>query len=489
MSTLRIGGMGSGMDIGTTIQKILETDTKRIEALQEKQKVKNESVTAWTDVKTTLTAFHKAADTLRWMDVWRKMAPTSSNPGVATATAASNATIASYSIEVSQLARAQSIGSASGLTTSGGSPVTASTKLAEIDGVNVGDQFAIAGQTFTIGANDTISTLRTKINEASANMPADQRVTANVIDNRLVIQRTQTGIGDIVLSDLTGSPLQALGVLDGVGQPANQLLAAQNAIFSVNGAVMERASNSSLTDIVEGVTLHLSDVGTTVVDVRRDTEAVKEAINTFVNTYNEAIEALEFYGKNEDSDPSNPLPGLLQGDSLVREIATNMRRLATQLMGSTHTAANSSYTYNGQEGVMNALHHVGVWTTDKNNRLSVVDEQRLDTVLQQNPEQVENLFRGIQSSSGQRIGGVANTLYSTSRAYVSDLDGYIDLRIEGINDEIERQDARIERMIADMGIKETMLWKQFNAMDEAIGAMNSGLDYMLNSLGLKNKSS
>lgn len=95
MSTLRIGGMGSGMDIGTTIQKILETDTKRIEALQEKQKVKNESVTAWTDVKTTLTAFHKAADTLRWMDVWRKMAPTSSNPGVATATAASNATIAS----------------------------------------------------------------------------------------------------------------------------------------------------------------------------------------------------------------------------------------------------------------------------------------------------------------------------------------------------------------------------------------------------------
>ena len=487
--TLRIGGMGSGMDISGTIEKILAIDAERVKAAQETQDTRNEKIAAWLEIKTKLADFTKASDTLRWMDVWRKMAPTSSSPETATATAASNAPKASYSLEVTQLARAQTIGSAVGLTTGGATPapVTASTKLVDIAGISAGNQFAIAGQTFTITANDTLATLRTKINEASANMPKDQRVTASILDNRLVLQRTQTGVDNMILSDMAGSPLQALGVLDGLGNPANELMAAQNAVFTVNGALVERSSNTALTDVIDGVTLNLAGIGSTDLVIASDTQAVKDAITTFVDSYNAYAETIEKYGDFDTTDPTNPVPGLLQGDFMIREMISTLRGKVTQL-SSALTVTESIYQYNGQQGVMNSLQHVGIWTSDENNRIAIVDETRLNALLEQYPDKVENLFRGIQGSSGSRVGGIAQSLYVASKNYSSDLDGWIDVRIENMDEEIKQQDERITRMISDMEMKESMLWKQFNAMDEAIGTMNKNLEWVLNSLNLKSSS-
>lgn len=488
MTTLRIGGMGSGMDISSLIGKILEADTARITSVQEEQDTRNQRIGAWLEVKDKLADLTQASDTLRWMDLWRQMAPTSSNPAVATASASQNAASASYAVEVFQLARAHTIASASGLTTSGGAPLTAATPLVELAGVNVGDQFVIAGQTFTITADDTLSSLRDTINTAAAGMPEDQQVTASILDNRLVLQRTQTGEDPIVLADTTGSFLQSVGVLDGFGNPANELLSAQNAFFSVNGAVIERSANTGLTDVLEGVTLNFYGTGTSEITVGPDTEAIKTAIQTFVDAYNAYAEIVEFHGQYDNTDPTNPIPGLLQDDSMAREIIANIRRTATQLMSTTHTAENSTYSYNGNEGVMNSLQHVGIWTTGTENRLSIVDMERLDTLLEQEPEMVEQLFRGVQSPTGEREGGIALSLYNVTRDYSSDLDGWIDVRIEGIDEEIKRYDETIDRMISAMEAKESLLWKQFNAMDEAVGAMNQDLDWLLNSLSLKKNS-
>jgi flagellar hook-associated protein 2 len=484
MSTLRIGGMGSGMDIAGIIQKVLDIDTNRIKTVQESQTGRNERIGAWLEVKTKLSDFTQAADTLRWMDVWRKMAPVSTNPETATATAASNAAHATYTIDVTQLARAQTIGSTAGLTTGGASPeaVTASTNLVDIDGINVGDQFAIAGQTFTIAADDTLSTLRTKINEAAASMPDEQRVSANILDNRLVLQRTETGTDPIVVSDLTGSPLQTIGVLDSFGVPANELLPAQNAVFTVNGAVIERSSNTELTDVLDGVTLNLTGIGSTQLTIANDTQAVKDAITTFVDTYNAYAETIEFHGEFDQTDPTNPVPGVLQGDFMVREMISKIRGVATS---ASPELAGNTYEYNGQEGIMNALYSVGIWTTGQDNRLEIVDSARLDAMLAENPVEVENLFRGVQDESGVRTGGIALNLYNTGRNYSNDLDGWIDVRIENIDEEIKQTDERIDTMIKAMEMKENLLWKQFNAMDEAIGQMNSDLEYLKNNLGMK----
>ncbi len=484
--TLRIGGLGSGMDIQGTIEALLKADAERITTAQGTQDTRNQKIAAWTTVKDSLAAFTNASNSLRWMDLWRQITATSSDTAVLTATAASTATKTSYAIEVLQMARAQSIGSAAGLTTGGASPepVTASTLLADIAGINVGDQFAIAGQSFTIEADDTLATLRTKINDASASMPEDQRITASILDNRLVLQRAETGDASIVLSDTTGSPLQALGILNAMGEPANELLSAQNALFTVNGALVERSSNTGLADVIDGVTLNLTGVGSSTLSIAADTQAVKDAIQSFVDTYNTFAETIESYSSYDTTDPENPVPGLLQDDSMVRELVSGLRMQATQ-MSAYLSASNAAYEYSGVSGVMDSLQHIGIWTTNTANRLAIVDPARLDALLQQEPEKVENLFRGVQTSTGTRVGGIALNLYDFSRNYSSDLDGWIDVRIEGINEQIKEQDDRIDRMISNMESKEILLWKQFNAMDESIADMNSQLDYLKSNLGLE----
>ncbi len=485
---MRISGLGSGFDVGGTIAKLMEIEAKRAEKVAAEQEHNNEKITGWIDVKTNLTALTKASDTLRWMDVWRRMSTTSTDENVATATAASNAVTGSYSIEVSQLARAHTVATASGLADGVGDPVTTTTNLVDITGIQIGDQFAIAGQTFTITDTDTLLTLRDKINAQTADMPEDDQVSASILDNRLVLQRVNTGEGEIVLSDITGTSLNALGVLDGGGNVANELLGAQNAEFLLNGALITRSSNTGLTDVLQGVTLNLYGAGTSTLTIGKDTEAVKNAISEFVDAYNTAAEVMEFYGTWDRTDPSKPTPGLLQEDSMLREMIYSFRGLATQLMNVTHTTANAGYDYNGAQGVMNSLQHVGIWTEDEGNRLAIVDEDRLDTMLEQHFDKVENLFRGVphETKAGVRVLGIAQTMYRRTRDYSSELDGWIDYKIEIIDDEVQRQEERIERIGREMEMKEAMLWRQFGAMDEAIGRMQSGFEYLMGQIGTPN---
>jgi len=484
----RIGGLGSGFDVSGTISKIMEMERKRLTTVEEAKTLNTDKKTAWVDIKENLAGLTSATDTLRWMDIWRKMAPTSTNPSVATATAADTAERTTYSVEVLQMAKSQAIASSTGLTVDGtptGTPVTTSTLLTDIAGINDGDQFAIGGQTLSISASDTLLTLRDKINTASINMPEAEQVTASILDNRIVLQRVKTGEDAINISDITGNPLVVLGIQDGGGNAANELIAAQDAIFSVNGALVTRSSNTGLSDIVDGVTFNFYSEGTSEIKIGQDTEAIKGAIQTFIDAYNTAAEVNEFYGSYDRTDPSNPVPGLLQDDSMIRDMSYKIRSLATQLMNTTHTPDNAAYEFNGIEGVMNTLQAVGIWTDGETNRLAIVDEDRLDAMLELYPNEVENLFRGIPSETdpGLREGGIALSIYQTSQAYSSDLDGWIDFRLESINEEIVRQDDRMERITRELEMKEAMLWRQFGAMDEAIGTMKSGFDYLIGQIG------
>lgn len=486
---MRIGGLGSGMDVASTIGQIMELEGRRVEKLRLEQDLNNERIGAWIDIKENLSGLTRASDTLRGMDVWRRMTAESSNSFAVRATASHNADINSYAIHVNQLAHAHTIASSSGLKDTSDNDVTATTKLVDIDGINEGDTFEIGGVSFSITVNTTLNSLRSEINNAAPDMDEDQRVRASILDNRLVLQREKTGADEIVLSDNTGNALQTLGLtledLDEFGNPVNELLSAQNALFTVQGASVERSSNMALTDVLEGVTLNLYEEGSTTLTIGKDTASIKAAIQTFIDEYNHAQEVVEGYAAIDRTDPSRPTPGLLHNDYLSRDIMYKLRGKATQWMRATHHSGNASYSYNGNQGIMDSLQHIGIWTTGESNRLAIIDEDRLDAMLEQHPDLVENLFRGVPSetNSGVREGGVALDMYRTTRDYTNELDGWIDVRIERIDDEVLRQEDRIERLIRELEMQENSLWRQFGAMDEAIGRMQSGMQYLLGQIG------
>jgi flagellar hook-associated protein 2 len=489
MATMRVGGLASGQDTQAIVDSLMEVRRLPLKRLEAKKTDLEADVAAWSDINTYLQALNKSLDTLRLWETWNKTSATSSSESVLSATASSSALAAAYSITVDRLAQAHSIGS------DRAADLGVASENANLVGtvLNAGDTFVIEGQTITIGATESLSSLRTKINNASASMPAANRVTAAIVDHRLVITRNNTGTPTISLSDTAGTPLQSLGILDGVGAPAHELVGAQDAQFWVNGAKVNRNANTNLTDVIEGVTLKLSAVSASPVTltIADDTATPKAAIQDFIEKYNEAVRVLTEYSKVTVIGEGNAKgamvdqKGQLSGDYLVRSILNNMRKLATESKFPALNNLNASYTYNGKTGVMDSLADVGVYTVSRENQLAITDETKLDYLLENDFDKVQQLFRGVYDSQAGYQHGVASDFYAYTYRVSSSLTGEVDRRIATLTDNMDRIETDMVAEQRRLDEYEVFLWNQFAAMEDAVARTQKELSWLTSQLGIK----
>jgi flagellar hook-associated protein 2 len=492
MSGIRIGGLVSGLDTQSIIDSVLELEAKKITTVQDKKADLEEDVAAWMDVSGDMTTLTEALDALRGYDTWNKMSAVSSDETVATALASSGAHTATYRISVSELAQAHTIASerASDL-----GVADTDTDLIGSGVLSAGDTFTIEGVSFTIGADEhgqtvegeeTLNTLRKKINEAASTM--DNDVYASILDNRLVIQRGETGASELSMSEDSGTPLQALGLFSAADtfNAPNVMQAANDAVFTVNGATVTRSSNADLTDVIENVTLNLLNTtsGTdTVLDVERDIEEPKNAVLAFVEAYNVAIKHLENVSFVEVSGDGDPLTGELYGDSMIPGMKNSMRRLATDLKYS--HMPDASYTYKDRTGNLDSLEDIGVWTTGKENVLEIVDEDRLDYLLANNFDEVEQMFRGVYEEGEGYTNGVASDLYDYAYGVSTPLTGEIARRITRLQTQTLEADESIEKLLDGLDDTEASLWRDFGVMENAMAKMQSESSWLTSQLGSK----
>ncbi|NCC50500.1 MAG: hypothetical protein EOM20_04710 [Spartobacteria bacterium] len=485
MPSMHISGLATGIDIGSMIEQIMTAERKPIELLEEERAEINDDAVAWADISTYITDLTDSLDTLRSMALWDKMSALSSNEDYLTASASDSAEEATYLVEILNRAQAQSIGSgrASDLTPGG----TSTTDLVAAGVLTAGNQFTIEGQTITIGANETLASLVGKINTAADSMADADRVHATIIDNRLVITRQETGATNINISDATGSPLQDLNVLDGMGGYANEFMTARDAQFTVNGALVTRASNVNLTDVIQNVTLNLHEetlAGVPItLTIQHDREAVKTAVNDFIEKYNIAIEVLEEYGRitvsgDKASGAELERVGELANDSLLRSMQTNMRRQATEGKYPYLNQVNASYTYNGQSGVCNSLSAIGIWTSGEKNRLSITDEDRLDHMIANEFDLVEQVFRGVYDPAEGYTHGVASDFYKYANQLSTSMTGEIANRIRALDDQMEDIDETILSKETRLESYEQRLWESFSIMDNAYKKMQDEIKYI-----------
>ena len=137
--------------------------------------------------------------------------------------------------------------------------------------------------------------------------------------------------------------------------------------FKVNGVAISKTSNS-VSDVVQGVTLTLNKITTTpaTLTVARDTASVSSSIGGFVKAYNELAATL----KNISAyDPASRQSAILQGDSTVRTLQTQLRSiLSTPVVGTS--------------GALTTLSDVGV-SFQKDGTLAL-NQSKLDSVIASN---------------------------------------------------------------------------------------------------------
>jgi flagellar hook-associated protein 2 len=277
----------------------------------------------------------------------------------------------SFELTVEQLAKAHKVasttftGSSDDLGLSGGFTL----------GIEGGDATTIA-----IDSDMSLAEVAAAINLKSD----DTGVQASVLkvsstSYQLILSSVDTG-ETIVVGDDDGV-LADLGLVDDAGAWSDELQAAQDAIFTIDGVTLTRSGND-VDDAIDGVTLHLysttADDAAITVEVGENLSDIKDAIVAFVDAYN-AYRDWSLTQRETATGGGAADDAVLFGDGTIRGIDLDIA-----------SALNFSIDDS-------SLRTLGI-SFDETNHL-VYDEDTLDDALLDDVDAVEALFAYSFSSS------------------------------------------------------------------------------------------
>ncbi len=280
------------------------------------------------------------------------------------------------------------------------------------------------------------------------------------------------------------------------GQDDSHIVEGQNAKVTINGVELERSSN---TITANGLTITLK--GTTngeeeTIETSRGTDQIVEGLKSFVEQYNSMIDKLRGYTdadatykdyaplteaqKKEMTDREIELweekakEGLLRNDSDITSFLSSMR----------------SILYTKPEGADFALYQFGIETSSEwsDKGKLVIDEAKLRSMLESNPEAIQDLFLGedglatkmnetlkatANTSSGNpgtlvQLAGVKNTASAGSNTLSKRLDDIAE-KLQDLKDQYESEKNRY--------------WRMFNSMETAMSNLNSQSAWLSSQFG------
>jgi flagellar hook-associated protein 2 len=433
-------GVGSGLDIEGIVSQLMSLERQPLVALQKKTSDTKAQISSYGTLKSAMSSFQDAMKDLGTLDAFRKFATSSSDEDVMTATADADGAAGIYNIDVTRLAQNHKLGSNEFLDTdtiggTGGDSIT----------LTVGTDSAV----IDLSGGMTLSVIRDAINSASDN----PGVTATILNTgggnqRLILTAEESGYDNRMQMAFGGSVGTALGLTmtnrDSLGAVLTDLTHL-DASYSIDGFALTASSNK-VTDALDGLSLELKGVGSSVLAVNRDDESIKESAKAFVDAYNEVL--------NKISELSD---GELSGDPTLRGIVRSMRNtLNTAPVGLT--------------GSFNALSQMGI-KTNADTGLLEFNESDFGEALDTDFASVAQVFANDNQGYAFRFEALADRLL--------DLEGPLDSRVDTLNDRIRRFGRDEERMEFRLERKEAALRRQYSALDSLVGSLQSTSNFLL----------
>lgn len=461
MTTTSSLGIGSGLDLGSLLEGLKSSEQQRMVPLQNRAASYNTKLSAYGTLQSAFANFQSAAETLSDPALFKGV-KTQSDSSAFTASAGSSAAPGSYSIEVGPLARAQSLVSAG--------------RASMDDTVGSGGKITLS---LGNGAGDTSATAQIDIAEGDSSLAgirdainaADIGVSASIINDgsdtpyRLVLSSNTTGTDAQISISVSGeggdgaTPLADLLTYDSNAQDGGsnavmeQSVPARNASLSVNGIPIVSQSNT-VEGAIQGVTLTLTGESSEpqALSTRRDTGAVRSALEKFVSAYNQVS---KLSGKLTAFNAEDKTRGVLLGDSTVRNVQSQVRNtLNTPVDG----------------GAFNSLAEIGI-SLQRDGTMQI-DDKVLDKALADNLADVSQLLAGSKETGGlsQAMVKTLESVAGENGLLKSASDG-MQTRIDSLGESMERQQESIDSTIARYK-------KQFVQLDTIMANLNSTRDYL-----------
>ncbi|MCC2643012.1 MAG: putative Flagellar capping protein FliD [Nitrospira sp.] len=449
---ISFGGLGNGVDFGQVVSELVKVQRIPIDKLTSNKQTLQNKLTDYGSLGTKLLALQSAANKLRLPSTFDQSASSVSDETVLKAQASAGAGTGSYTVQVSQLAKAHQI-------TNKAAKALSSTADPIVSGGTGTFTFRIGAgsdQTITLADGATLEDLRSAVNDLGAG------VTASVINTgtesspayRLTLTATASGATGTVaiVADTT-----ALDFSNGSGTGGvDTLQAGQNAIILIGDPdqttiTIQRESNV-VTDAIPDVTLTLksktADEPVTV-NVNSDPETVKTNIKELATAYNDIV---KFVNERTVYDITTKTGGHFFDERTAKNVLTQLRNALSGVVDGA-----STYQTLGQIG----------FKTERDGTVTV-EAAKLDSALASNYSATRALFVTQPTSTGlaQRITQAVDLLDSVD-------SGAFTIRKNAITSQISKLTAEIARKEDLASQYEERLRVQFAALDGLLQKLQS----------------
>jgi flagellar hook-associated protein 2 len=503
---LRITGLASGLDTESIVKKLMDAERVPLNKVIQTKKWQEWQRDAYREVNTKLLDLRTSMQNLRLQSAFNQVSVSSSDSSKIDVKQNGSPSQTSYTISEAKMFTP---GTPASVKFGAAGVANDTTQI----GAGNGFEFQLNGKAIQITDTDTIQSTIAKINALSA----ETGITASYSsgDNALVFiaKDSQTAVS------ITGvTAANKFNITNGTvndtqndfGVNGVQSKAAENGQVTINGVTLTIKSNdftfdgirySLKSDIPAGSNISISQT----VNV----DGIFNNIKSFVDKYNEIVKSLN--GKLQEKRYRDFPPlldeqrkemkeneitlweekaksGLLQNDALVSQTLNGLRNaLTVQVSG----AAES----------MNTLYEIGISpsTNYRDNGILTIDETKLKSAIQNNPEEVKALFTKLYDTGNSRDttitssvkfenSGIAWRLYDQLNQSISKLTQKAGSSSSIVGNSIIEQslkqlDQRIDQWETRLQKKEEQYWKKFTEMEKAMSKANSQSSWLFQQLG------
>ena len=432
------GGIASGMDTNSIVNSLIAADSGPLNSLRQRQSDYNVQISTLGTLVTQLQALQTAATNLSTNGVVAIQPTSTSSDFTVSGSAKSEG---SYTINVEQVAKEAKMRSTHFGSAQDAAVVPDGNLMFSIDGKN-----SVAIDTTGKTLSDVADAINLNISGLNAS------VISSTTGYYLNVARKDTGFSTTAKTALTVVSDPGLSLL---GQQD-----AQNAKLSIDGLALERQSNA-ITDVVPGVTLHLTGSSKTdnAVTFAANSANTATALESFVSAYNTLGATVR---SQLVTDPTLAYGDTLLDHSSMTTIQSAMQRMLSQLVV--------------PSGSVRILADLGIeMQQDGSVALNVA---ALDNAVTSNPGAVNAIF----ATATTGIAAVVKTLVTNQ---TSASKGALTLQQSSLQSNITEMDDRATQMQSNLDMERTRLVAQFTAMEQLISGFTSAGSYLTQVANLK----
>jgi flagellar hook-associated protein 2 len=506
---IRMSGLNSGLDTEAIVKELMKAEDQKVTNIKNKQTKLEWKTDKWKDLNTKISTFYTGKlSNARFESTFNAKKANVADSTVATVTAQSGAVNGTHSLAVKQLAQAKSY------TSWQYKDITGSSKLTDVKDTSTGKSLFRAGQTFTIscykdgkieqveengtkrdktvsftiGADDTVNTMITKMQEAGVNASFDST------EHRFYFSSKSSGAENYY--KMTSSDGTAIEDILG-----GSTIDGKDAVFYLDGTEYTKSSNTNsinglditLTGTTKDYDL-LSTRVSTAITVTSDTDAAYKNVKELLKEFNEVLTAVYDAYNADDADDYDILTddqkeemsddeekewndkiksALLRRDDNAKDVLSHLQN---DLTGAVVTVNGKKFSLSsfGISSVVYTEHGKLHIDGDSDDELTSGNEDKLKKALTEDPDTtakaLSQLFSKLYGSTkkGERTG--LSAIAYESNDYKSAQKFYNDKQYTKLAADYKTELRKMQEKVSAV---EERYYDQFTQMEKALSTINS----------------